>query len=248
MPSLVDDCPVWCGSTFVSVTETLSEGTLRKFRAARHAGDGLKLVELLSGQSLAEVLQLVGDSVADAVAGRVPGAAKLAEEFIAALAERGWEGDEDLAEQLEAALGRGPVPMLRPLRVDLDELSGLLEGDPALGGGRIDLVTGECWPRQFDFDEGEDDEDPDRWLPVWCEGSGDGYRDMELFISTVGDADFADRLGIAIAGRGAFGRFKAILTRCEDQQRRFYLFAEERQRGRARAWLAGRGYRAAARP
>ncbi|MET8328657.1 UPF0158 family protein [Streptomyces sp. NPDC005181] len=230
------------------MTETLSEGTLRKFRAARQAGDGLMLIELLSGQPLTEVLQLVGDSVADAVVGRVPGAAELAEQCIATLAARGWEGDEDLAEQLEAALGRGPVPLLRPLRVELDELSGLLEGDPAFGGGRIDLVTGECWPRQVDFDEGEDDEDPNRWLPVWCEGSRDGYRDMELFISTVGDTDFADRLEIAIAGRGAFGRFKAVLARCEDEQRRFYLFAEERQRGRARAWLAGRGYHAAARP
>ncbi|MEV7189377.1 UPF0158 family protein [Kitasatospora sp. NPDC093102] len=71
---------------------------------------------------------------------------------------------------------------------------------------------------------------------------------MELFIATVGDADFADRLEIAIAGRGTFRRFKDVLARREDELRRFRLFAEERHRGRARAWLAGNGYRPVARP
>jgi hypothetical protein len=57
----------------------------------------------------------------------------------------------------------------------------------------------------------EDDgagEDPDRWL--WAEntGSGAGYRDMAEFIDSVTDSDRADRLGIAIQGRGAFRRLK----------------------------------------
>ncbi|MGK4580359.1 UPF0158 family protein [Kitasatospora sp. HPMI-4] len=209
------------------------------------------MVELLPARPLAEVLQMVGDTVADAVVGGVAGAVELAERCVAALAERGWDGDEDLAAQLEAALSRGPAPLLRPLPVDLEDLSGLLEGDPVFGGGRIDLTTGECWPQQVDLDgwEGElsEDAEPDRWLPVPCEGSRDGYRDMELFIATVGDAGFADRLEIAIAGRGAFRRFKDVLARREDEQSRFHLFSEERQRGRARAWLAGHGYRPAAR-
>ncbi len=231
------------------MTGTWSEESLRRLRAARHAGDGAALVALLSGLPFAEVLQQVGDAVGDAVTARVPGAADLAERCIAALGERDWEGDAELARQLAAALGRGPVPPLRPLPVDLEELSGLLEGDPVLGGGRIDLTTGDCWPQLVDSDEQtEDDEDPDRWLPAWCEGSRDGYRDMELFIATIGDADFADRLGIAIAGRGAFRRFKDVLARREDELRRFHLFAEERQRGRARVWLAGNGYRPVARP
>lgn len=204
---------------------------------------------LLSGQSVDEVLQQVGDAVGDAVTARVPGAADLAERCIAALGERDWEGDAELARQVEATLGRGSVPPLRPLPVDLEELAGLLEGDPVFGGGRIDLATGDCWPQQADSDErAEGDDDLERWLSVWCEGSRDGYRDMELFIATFGDADFADRLEIAISGRGAFRRFKDVLARREDELRRFHLFAEERQRGRARAWLAGNGYRPVARP
>ncbi|MEV7360602.1 UPF0158 family protein [Kitasatospora sp. NPDC091276] len=231
------------------MTGTWSEESLRRLRAARHAGGGTALVALLSGQPVAEVLQQVGDAVGDAVIAGVPGAAELALQCIARLGERDWEGDAELARQAEAALGRGPVPQLRPLPVDLEELSGLLEGDPVFGGGRIDLTTGDCWPQQADSGEQweDDDEDPERWLPVWCEGSRDGYRDMELFIATIGDADFADRLKIAISGRGAFRRFKDVLARSEDELRRFHLFAEERQRGRARAWLAGNGYRPVAR-
>jgi len=48
---------------------------------------------------------------------------------------------------------------------------------------------------------------------VHCEGSRDGYRDMELFIGTVRDPGRADRLEIAISGRGAFRRFKDVLAR-----------------------------------
>ena len=116
---------------------TWSEENLRRLRAARHAGDGAALVALLSGLPFAEVLQQVGDAAGDAVTARVPGAADLAERCIAALGERDWEGDAELARQLGAALGRGAMPPLRPLPVDLEELSGVLEGDPVLGGGRI---------------------------------------------------------------------------------------------------------------
>ncbi|MFF3159812.1 UPF0158 family protein [Streptomyces sp. NPDC057910] len=223
------------------MTESITEEILRGLRAASWAGDGPGLVALLPGLPLTEVLQWVGDALLGAAADRVPGAAEAAEQCVALLEERGWEGDEELASQFEGALGQGPVPLLRPLTADLEELSGLLEGDPLSGGGRIDLTTGECWPEQVDIDE--EDEGLGRWLPVPCEGSRDGYRDMELFITTVADAGFADRLEIAISGRGAFRRFKDVLARSEDEYSRYHRFSGERQRGRARAWLAGQGYR-----
>lgn len=94
---------------------------------------------------------------------------------------------------------------------------------------------------------GEDDpdeDDPDRWLAVRCQGSRDGYRDMEDFIETVQDEDWADRLSIAISGRGAFRRFKDVLGHWPGELERWYAFSGERQRGRARAWLAAAGYSA----
>ena len=85
-------------------------------------------------------------------------------------------------------------------------------------------------------------EDPDKWLWVHCEGSRDSYRDMERFIGTVRDPGRADRLEIAISGRGAFRRFKDVLGRWSGELERWYVFSAERQRGRARAWLADAGY------
>ena len=76
-------------------------------------------------------------------------------------------------------------------------------------------------------------------------GSRGGYRDMELFIATVGDPAIADRLEIAISGKGAFRRFKDVLSRWPSELQRYFLLSEERQRGRARAWLATQGYRPA---
>jgi hypothetical protein len=140
--------------------------------------------------------------------------------MIAALRERDWEGDDVLADQLDALLGSGVMPDLRPLPVDLDELAGILEGDPMYGGGRVDLATGEVWSapavdyaREIGQEDEDESDDPDKWLWVHCEGSRDGYRDMELFIGTVRDPGRADRLEIAISGRGAFRRFKDVLER-----------------------------------
>src|SRR5439155_5783759 len=146
-------------------------------------------------------LQLAGEGLIAAVMQRVDGAAALARELVVGLRRRGWEGDAELAEQLEAQLGSGPVAMLRALPVDLEELAGILEGDPLSVGGRIDIRTGEMWPWaaiEYALEGGEEDEDtaddPERWLPVYGEGSREGYRDMELFIGSVEDPGRAEGL------------------------------------------------------
>ena len=163
------------------------------------------------------------------------------------LRQRDWAGDDELADQLDAKLGSGPAPMLRPLPVDLDELADILEGDPLNAGGSIDLTTGEVCSQaaiEYALETGEEDEDsaddPERWLAVYNEGSREGYRDMQLFIASVEDPDRAERLDKAIAGRGAFRRFEG---RARTLAWRWYALSEERQRGRARSWVAEAGYR-----
>ena len=106
------------------------------------------------------------------------------------------------------------------------------------------------WPAaaiEYARETGEEDEDtgddPERWLWVQNTGSRAGYRDMAEFIDTVTDPARADRLGIAIQGRGAFRRFKDTLARWPVELDRWYGFSDDRQRGRARAWLAEAGYR-----
>lgn len=142
--------------------------------------------------------------------------------------------------------------MLRSLPIDLEELAGILEGDPIQWRGRVDLRTGEVWPRAaIDYAQeiGEEtDEDEDRWLSVAGEGSRESYRDMEAFIESLADPDQADRLWTAIQGPGAFRRFKDALGRTPDELNRWFAFSEERQRGRARAWLVHAGYNPSPRP
>jgi hypothetical protein len=124
-----------------------------------------------------------------AVMQRVDGASELARNLVVELRQRGWDGDDDLADQLDTLLGSGPAPMLRPLPVDLEELAGILEGDPLSAGGCIDIRTGEVWPRSA--------------------------------------IDYACASRSKAAARSAASN----------------ALSEERQRGRARSWLAAAGYR-----
>jgi hypothetical protein len=229
---------------------------LRQLRGAVYRGEGAGVVGLLladPGPPL--VWQLVGDGLAIALAQRCDGARQLAADCVAALRRRDWVGVVELADQLEGLAGTGPSPLLRPLAVDLEELSGILEGDPLTTGGALDLHTGEVWPRaavEYAREDGSDIEAPDledvdrfRWVDG---GSRDGYRDMVDFIDTVADEGLADRLHVALRGRGAFRRFAGTLRGApEDEVNRWFEFAGERQRGRARAWLADVGYRVASR-
>jgi len=193
-------------------------------------------------------LQLIGDGLLAAVCDGADGSAELAHGCVTALRGRDWDGDRELADALDAALGSGPTPMLRPLPVDLEELATVVEGDPVHGGGRIDLRSGEVWPQstiEYAVEVGdidENDDDPERWLWVHCEGSRDGYRDMEWFIDDLDDGVMADALARAITGRGAFRRFKDRLSERPDLISRWYAFSNDRQRGRARSWLAAVGY------
>jgi len=213
------------------------------------AEDGTAVVEMTGPAVPENGLQAFGDWVLAALEQDADGAVEAARLMVAALRERYWEGDDVLADQLDALLRGGAMQDLRPVPVDLDELAGILEGDPVYGGGRIDLVTGEAWPapavdyaRETGQEDEDESDDPDKWLWVHCEGSRDGYRDMERFIETVRDPRRAARLEIAISGRGAFRRFKDALGRCPGELDRWYAFSAERQRGRARAWLADAGY------
>ena len=173
-------------------------------RAAVYRGDGRAVVDLLRGVGADDdSLQLAGEGLIAGVMQRVDGAAELARGLVVGLRQRGWDGDDELADQLEAQLGSRPAAMLRALPVDLEELAGILEGDPLSVGGRIDITTGEVWPEaaiDYVLETGEEDEDTaddrERWLAVHGEGSREGYRDMEMFIASVEDPGLAISAGL----------------------------------------------------
>ena len=220
----------------------------RDLRVAIGAGDADAVVQALEGELPDDGLQLAGDGVLLGLDGDAAPAAELARRCAAALDGRSWEGDVELAAALRTAVGDTAASALIPLPVDLEELADVLDGAPGEGDGRLDRLTGDVWPAAaIDYaldagDEAIDVDDPDHWLVIVPEGSCAGYDDMASFIATLSDSTLIDRLERAIDGRGAFRRFRDTLSATPKEFTRWHRFAGDRQRGRARAWLADHGY------
>ena len=219
----------------------------RALRVALGAGDADGVVRVLEGELPTDGLQLAGDGLLFALDGGAD-AVELSRRCAEALDERSWDGDVELASALRAATGDTATATLRSLPVDLDELADVLEGPLREADGQLDLLTGEVWSEaaiDYALETGDgviDVDDLDRWLEIVPEGSRAGYDDMRDFIATVSDPAWVERLERAIDGRGAFRRFRDTLSSAPGDFTRWHRFAADRQRGRARAWLADRGY------
>jgi hypothetical protein len=141
-------------------------------------------------------------------------------------------------------------PELKPLAVDLDMLSSFLEGDPlSEQHGRLNLRTGEIWSLLYgenlaDEENAEDDEADNEWVGIDQLGSRQAYRDMVLFSETVSERGLSRLLEVALAGRGAFRRFKDVLAEYPEERERWFNYANERRFRRAEDWLAELGYQA----
>lgn len=229
--------------------ESLPELDLSEVRGAIAKGDVAAFLAAVQGRDIDDALQQVGEGIPWALEADRPAAEPVAVSLVNRLLTRDAEGDHVLAEDLTAAL-RGEPLTGRVVAVDLDQLSSLLEGDATMSsGGLLDLHSGESMPQEA-LDPavvGEDyavdvEEDPDRWLHVDCLGSRDGWRDMAAFAQRQRSAQLRERLERAIEGRGAFRRFRDVIHE-EDLATQWYAFANDRQAGRARQWLADEGIR-----
>ena len=156
------------------------------------------------------MLQQIGDGLAGAVTGRISGADELGRSYVAALRDRDSDGDAELTDSLDARLGSWPAPLLRPLRVNVAEFEGVLESEPAQGGGRVDLRSGDAI--QDAQETGDLDDDDERWLRfrVRAPVSGTAISGLSSPTSTIPTK--ADRLGTAIAGLGSFRRSKVATS------------------------------------
>ena len=84
-----------------------------------------------------------------------------------------------------------------------------------------------------------EDDDTGRFLWIEPEESREAFRDMDDFVATVSAAQLRDLLDVAIAGKGAFRRYKDVLARSPAELERWFGFRQRRLGTRARERLAG---------
>jgi hypothetical protein len=120
----------------------------------------------------------------------------------------------------------------------------------------LDVETGEVVdilvPDSFgsgaqDFDdEGREDIEgnPDRYKRVPSVPGRTQYRWMEGFVDSIDESDVAEKLRIALAGRGAFGRFREVLADWTDLQDRWNTVRSESLVQEAVEWLESLGIEA----
>lgn len=227
-------------------TRSVPDEIRRTLRAAAHYGDAAVMIDLLNEIDVHPYLQLTGTTLVAATTNQLPGADILAGRCLTALQARRWDGDLDLHADLDAALTGSP-PEVQSLPTALDELSQLLD-DAHVEGGAINLADGTIWPMpaiEYSDEIGEpiDLDDSHRWLIAHSQGAEPAYQDMVTFIGLLEDRIAAEKLSSAIEGRGAFRRFRRVLDLHDEIHTRWNGYSEERRLGRARAWLAGAGYR-----
>lgn len=132
--------------------------------------------------------------------------------------------------------------MLDLSTVDLGSIAMAFEDHSDLGSWWIDGQTGEVWHwGQDDHDAAFDPDERDDPRGIQPLPSTVAYRDMQDFIDRVPDRRAADLLHRAIAGRGAFRRFKDTLLEFPDLRDEWFRFVDVRMQRRAIEFLLEEG-------
>ena len=213
------------------------------------------LLASIDGRDLGPALQQVGDALLRTY--RSVGGAdqrrlvRPLREIETLLGDRGWEGDDVLAEEIDALLS-GSERRGRTLNVDIEELSEVMATGGEDPGGYLHLDTGEVVHaflhhslEDLDSSEPPQDEEEGRevdnlWIYV-DHDTGAAYADMEAFAQAVSDR-VAGILTVAIRGKGAFARFRRTVDEL-DLWGEWQVFSDDRAFGRARALLRSQGIR-----
>lgn len=133
--------------------------------------------------------------------------------------------------------------MLELDRVDLGELCEALGDNSPEHTWWLDPATGAlklCSEYFDDIDEDEGDPGECGWVFVDPIGSDEAYADMQDFTQRVRDPRAGNLLSRAIAGRGAFRRFKDTLFDFPDLREAWFRFHDVRMQRRAIRWLRDR--------
>jgi Uncharacterised protein family (UPF0158)/Nucleotidyltransferase domain len=122
--------------------------------------------------------------------------------------------------------------------VDLDDLAQALEDHSYEHSWWLDPKTGEVvlWSNYLE-EQGEPDPESRGLRPIDPLPSHEGYEEMQEFIERVRDPYARDLLERAIAGRGAFRRFKDTLLDFPSLRDAWFRFHDARLERRAIDWL-----------
>lgn len=130
--------------------------------------------------------------------------------------------------------------------LDLDgvDVEGLMLARDDHGGDHVwflDLRSGEVLPSESPLDESELDWRDGVTIAIDPAPSAEAYADMEEFTARVRDPRPRRALEQALAGRGAFRRFKDALLDFPELRDLWFRYADVRRRRRALEWLATAG-------
>jgi len=126
--------------------------------------------------------------------------------------------------------------------VDLEDLAQALEDHSYEHRWWLDPKTGEIvlWSDSSE-EQGEPDPETRGLLAIAPTPSHEGYEDMQDFIRRVRNPQARDLLERAIAGRGAFRRFKDALLDFPELREAWFGFHDARVERRAISWLVDAG-------
>ena len=132
--------------------------------------------------------------------------------------------------------------MLDLKSIDLDDLAQALDDHSYEHSWWLDPRTGEVvlWSEYFE-EQGELDPETRGLRAIDPIPSHEGYADMEDFIERVRNPQARDLLERAIAGRGAFRRFKDTLLDFPELREAWFRFHDARVERRAIWWLVDEG-------
>jgi hypothetical protein len=125
--------------------------------------------------------------------------------------------------------------------IDLASLCEALEDHSDETSWWFDATTGTVEPQWSDDEDGLGD--PEARGLLWVEAipSSEAYRDLEDFVASVRDPRPRGLLERAIAGRGAFRRFKDTLFEFPELRAAWFAFHDRRMERRAIEWLVDAG-------
>lgn len=152
---------------------------------------------------------------------------------------------------------------MKKLKVDINEIAFIMETSDEFDSITLfDTETGETVniPRELMSALESDDEEALRDLPDWekelietaesiisnesgryvdipRKPSFEAYNHMVEFTNTVKNRPLREKLNIALDGKGAFRRFKNVLSDYPDEEKRWFAFKDKRMREEVIEWL-----------